>query len=141
MECKVTMTEVVPHSYSGLLRISVTRLGDLLNFGQLFKACGNNYCVQIAHILGHFCECVKKFPFLMESLLSNFYKHLATFYWSHCFESSHQATGRVTSLPVLPPPLNPPPCFPTQFPHPCVSMAAMGPLGHHESNPSSHIVR
>ena len=29
---------------------SVTRLGDLLNFGQLFKPCGNNYSTQIAHI-------------------------------------------------------------------------------------------
>ena len=25
------------------LPTSVTRLGDLLHFGQLFKACGNNY--------------------------------------------------------------------------------------------------
>ena len=29
---------------------SVTRLGDLLHFGQLFKACGKNYFTQIAHI-------------------------------------------------------------------------------------------
>ena len=29
---------------------SVTRLGDLLNFRQLFKACGKNYFDQIAHI-------------------------------------------------------------------------------------------
>ena len=28
---------------------SVTRLGDLLHFVQLFKACGNNYFAQIAH--------------------------------------------------------------------------------------------
>ena len=33
---------------------SVTRLGDLLHFGQLFKACGSNYFDQIAHILGTF---------------------------------------------------------------------------------------
>ena len=30
---------------------SVTRLGTLLHFGQLFKACSNNYFTQIAHIL------------------------------------------------------------------------------------------
>ena len=30
--------------------ISVTRLGDLLHFGQPFKACGKNYFAQIAHI-------------------------------------------------------------------------------------------
>ena len=29
---------------------SVTRVGNLLHFGQLFKACGNNYFAQIAHI-------------------------------------------------------------------------------------------
>ena len=30
---------------------SVTRLGDLLHFGQLLKAFGNNYFAQISHIL------------------------------------------------------------------------------------------
>ena len=29
---------------------SVTRLGDLLHFGPLFKAGGNNYFAQIAHM-------------------------------------------------------------------------------------------
>ena len=28
----------------------MTRLGNLLHFGQLFKACGNNYFGQISHI-------------------------------------------------------------------------------------------
>ena len=32
----------------------VTRLGDLLDFGQLFKACGNNKFAQISHILRQF---------------------------------------------------------------------------------------
>ena len=35
--------------------ICVTRLGDLLHIGQLFKAYGNNYFAQITHILGTFC--------------------------------------------------------------------------------------
>ena len=30
---------------------SVTRFGDLLDFGQVFKAFGNNYLAQNAHIL------------------------------------------------------------------------------------------
>ena len=30
--------------------ISVTRLGNLLHFGQVFKACGHNYFAQIANI-------------------------------------------------------------------------------------------
>ena len=33
---------------------SVTRLGDLLYFGQLFKANGNNYFAQNAHIFQQF---------------------------------------------------------------------------------------
>ena len=30
--------------------ISVTRLGDFLDFGQVFKAFGNNYFAQLSHI-------------------------------------------------------------------------------------------
>ena len=30
---------------------SVTRFGDLLDFGQLFKAFGSNYFAKISHIL------------------------------------------------------------------------------------------
>ena len=41
--------------------ISVIRLGDLLHFGQLFNACGNNYFAQIAHIFGNFMKGVKIF--------------------------------------------------------------------------------
>ena len=33
---------------------SVTRLGDLLHFGQLFKDCGNNYYAQMANIYRKF---------------------------------------------------------------------------------------
>ena len=36
------------------LRCSVTRLADLLQFGQLFKACGNTYFAQIAHTFRQF---------------------------------------------------------------------------------------
>ena len=34
--------------------ISVARLGDFLNFGQIFKAFGSNYFAQISHILRQF---------------------------------------------------------------------------------------
>ena len=40
----------------GLAKSSVARLGDLLHFGQFFKACGNNYIAQIAIYLGNFCK-------------------------------------------------------------------------------------
>ena len=36
------------------LAYSVTRLGDLLDFGQLFKACGNNKFAQISPIIRQF---------------------------------------------------------------------------------------
>ena len=63
---------------------SVTRLGALLHFGQLFKACGNNYFVQIvSHYEAIFVKVSKSFIFLVKSFLGNFYRHLATFYWSH----------------------------------------------------------
>jgi len=38
-------------------------LGDLLHFGQLFKASGSNYFDQIAHALANFCKGVKIFHF------------------------------------------------------------------------------
>ena len=38
----------------GSIHSSVTRLGDLLHFGQLFKAFGNNLFAQISHILRQF---------------------------------------------------------------------------------------
>ena len=33
---------------------SATRLGNLLHFGQLFKACGNNYFAKIAHVFSQY---------------------------------------------------------------------------------------
>ena len=39
----------IPATWSALF--SVTRLGNFLHFGQLFKAFGNNYFTQIAHIV------------------------------------------------------------------------------------------
>ena len=35
---------------------SVTRLGNLMHFVQLFQACGDNYFAQIAHIFRQFVE-------------------------------------------------------------------------------------
>ena len=45
---------------------SVTRFGDLLDFEQLFKACGNNYFAQIPTFLGIFCKGVKIYHFSSE---------------------------------------------------------------------------
>ena len=51
---------------------SMTRLGDLLHFGHLFKACGNNYFAQIAPILGNFCKAVEIFHFVSEIIFGQF---------------------------------------------------------------------
>ena len=44
----------------------MTWLGDLLHFGQLFKACGNKYFAQIAYIFSNFCNYVEIFHFASE---------------------------------------------------------------------------
>ena len=45
----------------------MTRLGDLLHIGQLFKACGNNYFAQIAHpFIQFYCKDTKNFHFSCE---------------------------------------------------------------------------
>ena len=71
----------VPSMY---LLTSVTRLGDLWDFGQLFKAFGNNSIAQISHILRQFFKVSKPIIFLVKSFLGKFYRHLAIFFWSHC---------------------------------------------------------
>ena len=49
--------------------VSVTRLGDLLHFGQLFKACDDNYFAQIAQILAIFVKLSIDFIFQVKSFL------------------------------------------------------------------------
>ena len=41
------------------LAANVTRLGDFLHFGQIFKAGGNKYFTELPTLLGRFCRCVK----------------------------------------------------------------------------------
>ena len=43
--------------------VSVTRLGDLLDFGELLKAYGNNKFAQISHILRQFLYMCQKLSF------------------------------------------------------------------------------
>ena len=61
--------------------ISVTRLGGLLDFGQLFKAFGNNLiCQNLPHSQAIYVKVSKSLIFLVKSFLGHFYRHLATFY-------------------------------------------------------------
>ena len=59
--------------------VSVTRLGDLLHFGQLFKACGNNYFTQIAHIIRQFLLGLEIFHFSSESIFGQLLKTFGDF--------------------------------------------------------------
>ena len=58
---------------------SVTRLGNLLYFGQLFKACGNHYFVQIAHIFSEICKVVKIFNFCSEIIFGQLFSTFGDF--------------------------------------------------------------
>ena len=60
---------------------NVTKLGDLLDFGPLFKAFHKILFAQISHILMQFLS--KSIIFLVKLFLGNFYRHLAIFFWSH----------------------------------------------------------
>ena len=81
--------------------ICVTRLGDLLHFGQLFKACGNNYFAQITHILGNFCKVVKIFHFSIEIILGNFYRNLATFTGHTVLQRPRRRRVQISSIFVF----------------------------------------
>ena len=50
------------------------------------------FCPNCHHILGNFCKFVKIFHFTSQILLGNFYRHLATFYWSHWSKVIHIGT-------------------------------------------------
>ena len=51
---RLTLFIVSLFDRSNSISISVTRLGNLLDFGQLFKAFDNNEFAQISHILMQF---------------------------------------------------------------------------------------
>ena len=67
------------------LPTSVTRLGDLLHSRQLLKPVATIILPKSPPLLGNFVKVSKSFIFLVKSFLYNFYRHLATFFWSHCY--------------------------------------------------------
>ena len=72
---------------------SVTRLGNLMDFGQLFKAFGNNLFAKISHILRHFCKGVKIYHFSSEIIFGQLYLTFVDF-------SGHTAHYLPTYLPM-----------------------------------------
>ena len=59
--------------------ISVTRLGDLLDFGHFLKPLAIINLPKSSTFLRIFCKVVKIYPFSIEIILGNFYRHLAIF--------------------------------------------------------------
>ena len=62
----------------------VTRLGDLLHFGNFSKPVATIILPKSPLFLGNFCKGVKIFHFSSGIILGNFYRHFATFSCSHC---------------------------------------------------------
>ena len=62
---------------------SVTRSGNLLDFGHFLKPLAAIYLPKSPTFLGIFVKVSKSIIFIVKSLLGNFYWHLAIFFWSH----------------------------------------------------------
>ena len=76
------MSHQNPQSAYSLIS-SVTRLGDSLHFGQLFKAYGNNYFPQIAQILGNVCKVVKIIHFAGDIIFCSTFIGIWQFFTGH----------------------------------------------------------
>ena len=87
------------------MRLSVTRLGDLLDFGQLFKAFGNNCFAQMAHILGKFCKGVKIFNFFVKLFWATFIDIWQIFTgragWAHSSPYVEGSVAQNICFPIL----------------------------------------
>ena len=98
MVCRCQHCSCSRHS---LVRYSVTRLGNILDFGQLLKPLAPINLPQSSPFLSNYCKGVK-IIFLVKPFLGNFYRHLAIFIWSHCnaMDASNIANVDVLKLPV-----------------------------------------
>ena len=61
--CSCNLSQRVSFHASAEALSSVTRLGDLVEFGQLFKTCGTIGLPKSLAFLGNFCKGVKIFNF------------------------------------------------------------------------------
>ena len=60
---------------------------DWVNYctlGNFSKSMATIILPKLPTLLGNFLKMTKSFMFPVESFLGNFYRHLVTFYWSHC---------------------------------------------------------
>ena len=60
------------------------QIGRFIALWATFQSLCNNYFSQIALFLTILVKVSKSFIFIFKSFWVNFYRHLATFYWSRC---------------------------------------------------------
>ena len=58
--------------------------------GNFFEPVATIFLSKMSTFFRNVCKGVEKFNFSREIFLGNFYRHLATFYWSHCSSPSTQ---------------------------------------------------
>ena len=75
------LTHMMP---SSRLIGSVTRLGDILDFGQLFKAFATINLPKSATFLSIFCKGIKIFNISSEIIFGQILQTFGDFFWSHC---------------------------------------------------------
>ena len=68
------------HSVKIALKVSVARLGDILDFGQLFKASGKINLPQSSPFLGNFCKGVKIIHFSSDTIFGQLLYTINDFY-------------------------------------------------------------
>ena len=68
------------HSVKIALKVSVARLGDILDFGQLFKASGKINLPQSSPFLGNFCKGVKIIHFSSDTIFGQLLYTFGDFY-------------------------------------------------------------
>ena len=68
---------------STLVTISVTRMGNLLDYGQLFKPLATIYWPKSPTFLGNSCEGVKIYHISSEIILRQLFWTFGDFLWSH----------------------------------------------------------
>ena len=59
------------------------QIGRFIGLWATFQSLWKEFA-QISYILSKFCKDVKILNFSSEIIFGQFYRHLATFYWSHC---------------------------------------------------------
>ena len=62
--------------------------------------CQQLFCPNRPHFYANFCKVVEIFNFACEIILGNFYRYLATFYWSHWYCSTcNKGLGMISGPP------------------------------------------